>query len=238
MLRRSGPFLSLGRAVSWVTVVDASVFALNEYQAAVDAARANALAASATSARASGLTPRLPDDLLPESDNTSSDTSRDLGPYVAMLTDGQRERLADFINSSDYNLQLTETFDAQSDEFFQMRLERGMTWEQARRDAYEFLTIEAGLTPNEAMDLLSPYTAMWESIFKGEEITYDPAAGMGPGMMGPYLPSSGVRAASGSSPDIFSPEPLKKYSDATVQSTPDFTVTPTRIPASSTLIDE
>jgi hypothetical protein len=169
-------------------VVDASVFALDEYRAAVDAARANALAASATSASASGLTPRLPD-----GPGTGPDTGDNpLDPWWSMLTTGQQDRLASVVQT---HTDTVDMFDAQSDAAFQHYLDSGYTWEQARREVYTYLTTEKQLSPNEAMDLLSLYTAKWESVFKGQEITYDPAAGMGPGITGPYLPTPGVGTA-------------------------------------------
>jgi hypothetical protein len=188
----SGQGRELGYGNEWMDsqqgVVDASVFALNEYQAAVDAARANALAASATSASASGLTPRLPDE-----PGTGLDTGDNpLDPWWSMLTTGQQDRLTSVVQT---HTDTVDMFDAQSDAAFQHYLDSGYTWEQARREVYTYLTTEKQLSPNEAVDLLSLYTAKWESLFKGEETTYDPAAGMGPGITGPYLPTPGVGTA-------------------------------------------
>jgi len=200
----SGQDRELGYGNEWMDaqqgVVDASVFALNEYQAAVDAARANALAASATSARASGLTPRLPDGpgtglnpRLSDGTETGLDTGgHPLDPWWSMLTTDQQDRL---ISVAQTHTDTVDMFAEQGDATFQHYLDSGYTWEQARREVYRYLTTEKQLSPNEAMDLLSIYTAKWESVFKGEEITYDPAAGMGPGITGPYLPTPGVGTA-------------------------------------------
>lgn len=188
----SGQGRELGYNNEWMDaqqgVVDASVFALNEYQAAVDAARANALAAAATSASASGLTPRLPD-----GPGTGPDTGDNpLDPWWSMLTTGQQDRLASVVQT---HTDTVAMFAEQGDAAFQHYLDSGYTWEQARREVYTYLTTEKQLSPNEAVDLLSLYTAKWESVFKGQEITYDPAAGMGPGITGPYLPTPGVGTA-------------------------------------------
>jgi hypothetical protein len=109
-----------------------------------------------------------------------------------MLTTDQQDRL---ISVAQTQTDTVDMFGEQGDATFQHYLDSGYTWEQARREVYRYLTTEKQLSPNEAVDLLSIYTAKWESRFKGEEITYDPAAGMGPGITGPYLPTPGVGTA-------------------------------------------
>ena len=166
-------------------VIDASMFALDEYRAAVEADRA--AAASRKASGTGGGTPRIPP---PPTQLT--DVENPLEPWLNMLSIDQRDRLTSVVQN---HTDLANTFYAQSGAFFQQRLDEGYTWEQARREAYTYLTSAAGLTPNEAMDMLSVYTAVWESAFKGETVTYDPAAGMGPGITGPYLPTPGVGTA-------------------------------------------
>jgi len=164
-------------------VIDASLFALDEYRAAVEAGRAKAAVGTG------GDTPRMPTPRIP---TQPTDGENPLAPWLAMLSTDQYDRLTSVAGKHN---DVAEMFYEQSGEFFQLRLDDGYTWEQARREAYTYLTTQAGLTPNEAMDMLSIYTAMWESEFKGETITYDPAAGMGPGVTGPYLPTPGVGTA-------------------------------------------
>ncbi len=103
------------------------------------------------------------------------------------LTTGQQE---DLINTLETRPQESAQFDAEAHNFFQGALDQGMSFAQARSRAYRWLTTDLGMSPTEATAVLAPYIAQWEGVFAGgDAYTYDPDAGMGPGISGPYLPS-------------------------------------------------